>query len=441
MEQFTFKRFNEGGLSTIGNLSLGSISIETPSVFPLLRTTQNPNDLEFLVNCKDQYDLGHVQGGVVRLYNLPKVVIPEMEKMKDNLKNSTLDNYKDPFTKFYDSNILMCDPALEYTYFTKTKYDEKFADNLYFCNRLVRFFREFAQRKYELRFSDDEKSVMKLRREMNDELWLGNSRSDRNERNKMAEQLTKYQLSYLRAATPISPLVISEEYLKVSLELNGLCQAVTWANERAVISYVPFLNSCIKKEEIITKYLDYVKKNKTTKLHAIKFRELDLHCPVDYKARHGFKGLMEKMLALEQENNKLAFMLLDAGTQYYVAMQVFDVIGTSLTGFDHDVDGGNKEKGEPTTIHWWDQHKMWSRPTSDSPLPEPSHCPYCNITPTFEFEDAILNRRRRGHRLFDLNNDASAYCEHVRAKDIGLHMRKRVGNAEFSYASDLILNP
>jgi len=395
-----------------------------------------------LVNCKDQYDLGHVQGGVVRLYNLPKLIIPKVEVMKDNRNNSKRDSYKDPFTKFYDSSILICDPALEYTYFTKTKYDEKFTDSLYHCERLVRFFKEFAKRKYEQRFSMDEKSVMKLRREMHDELWLGNSRIDRNERNKMAEQLTKYQLSYLRSPTPISPLVISEEYLKVSLELNDICQAVTWANERACISYVPFHNSCIKKEEIITQYLDYVKTNKkTAKLHATKFRDLDLHCPVDYKARRGFKNLMEKMFALKQDHKNLAFMYLDAGTQYYVAMQVFDVICTSLTGFDHDVDGGHREKGEPMTIHWWDQYKMWSRPTFDSPKPDPTHCPYCSITPTFDFEDSILNRRRRGHRIFDLNNDASLFCEHVRSKDIGLHMRRRVGNAEFSYARDLILNP
>jgi hypothetical protein len=441
MEKFTFKRLNEDGSATIGNLSLGSISLETPAIFAVLRTTQNPNDLDFLVNCKDQYDLDHVQGGIVRLYNLPKLVIPQVEVMKENEKTPSLDGFKDPFTKFYKSNILMCDPALEYTYFTKAKYDLKFTENIYFCNRLVRFFKEFEKRKKEIK-TTDEMPVARLRREMHDELWLGNSRSDRNERNKMVEQLTLYQLSYLPVATPIAPLVTSPEYLKVSLELNDLCQAISYGNRRECTSHVSFHNSMIKNNEVTTSYLEYVRKNKSTKFHSMKFKDLDLHCPVDYKARRGFKKFMMDISSFKQEHNDTAFMMLDAGTQYYVGMQVFDVIGTSLTGFDHDVDGGRREVGEPMTIHWWDENKMWSRPTYDAPQPDPTHCPYCNLTPDFaNTEDSVINRRRRGHRLFDLNKDASEYCQQVRAKNIGLHMRRRVANAEFSYASDLILNP
>lgn len=441
MEKFVFKRRDQDGSSTVGNLSLGQISLETPAIFPILRTTQNPNDLKFLVNCKAQHDLDHIQGGVVRLYSLPKLVVPEVENMKEQQNTPTLDGFKDPFTKFQDSNILICDPALEYTYFSKKKYDDKFIDNLYFCSRLIRFFKEFELRKKELSDSDEEKSVMRLRREMYDELWLGNNRKDRNERNKMVEQLTLYQLSYLPTSTPVGPHVLSSEYLKVALELNDLSQGLAYSNKRESFSYVSFYPSCIKKPDLLAEYLDYVKKNKATKLHGMKFRELDLHCPVDYKARRGFKQFMEDIVLFKQDNKDRAFMLLEAGTQYYVALQAFEIVCTSMTGFDHDVDGGKREKGQPMTIHWWNEHKMWPRPTFDAPLPEPDHCPYCNSTPNFDFEDSVINRRRRGHRLFDLNNDASQYCQHIGARDIGFHMRKRVANAEFSYATDLILSP
>lgn len=440
MDKLTFQHIDNDGASAIGTLSLGTINLETPAIFATLRTTQNPNDLDFLVNSKAKYNLEHIQGGIVRLYNFPKIVVPKVEEMKEKTKTPSLDGYKDPFTKFYTSNILMCDPVLEYTYFSKPKYDAKFVDNLYFCDRLVRFFKEFERRKLTIRDNDD-KSVVKLRREMFDALWLGSSRIDRTERNKMVEQLILYQLSYLPMPTPIGPFVVTEEHLKVSHELNDLCQAIAYSNKRESISYVPFHASAIKNEELMMNHMDYIRNNKSTKLHGMKFKELDLHCPVDYKARRGFKHLMNDINSFKQDNKDKAFMLLDAGTQYYVAMQVYDVVGTSATGFDHDVDGGRRKKGEPMTIHWWDEIKMWPRPTYDAPVPDPEHCAVCNETPNFDFDDNILNRKRRGHRLFDLNNDANEFCTHVRAKDLGLHMRKRVANAEFSYANDLILNP
>ena len=240
--------------------------------------------------------------------------------------------------------------------------------------------------------------------------------------------------------TPIGPLVTSPEYLDVSLELNDLSQGLAYSNNRESFSYVPFHSSCIKDPDLLAEYLDYVKTNDATKLYGMKFKDLDLHCPVDYKARRGFKQFMKDMILLKQDKKDRAFMLLDAGTQYYVSFQAFEIVCTSMTGFDQDVDGAASKKGQPMTIHWWDQHKMWSRPTYDSPVPEPDHCPYCSSTPNFDLENSILNKRR-GHRLFDLNNDASQYCQHVGSKDIGFHMRKRVANAEFSYATDLILSP
>ena len=63
MKKLTFQQMDNDGASSIGTLSLGTINLETPAIFATLRTTQNPNDLDFLVNSKGKYDLEHVQGG------------------------------------------------------------------------------------------------------------------------------------------------------------------------------------------------------------------------------------------------------------------------------------------------------------------------------------------------------------------------------------------
>jgi len=82
MDKLTFQHVDNDGVSSIGALSLGKINLETPAIFATLRTTQNPNDLDFLVNSKGKYDLEHIQGGIVRLYNLPKTVVQQNLKKK-----------------------------------------------------------------------------------------------------------------------------------------------------------------------------------------------------------------------------------------------------------------------------------------------------------------------------------------------------------------------
>lgn len=258
----------------------------------------------------------------------------------------------------------------------------------------------------------------------------------------MVEQIMRYQLNYYSLGTPVSPLVETVDELKVAIEMNEVCQALSYANERECMSYIPFHKSAVKNDELKSKYLEYIRSNKITKLDAIKLRDLDLHCPVDYKSRNGFKDLMEDIADFKQEQPDRATMILDAGTQYYVAMQSFDIVSTSLTGNDADVDGGARHPRAPMNMRWWDERKMWPRPTNhDAPAPSPDHCPYCRLTPNFEIEDKILNRRRRGHRLFDLNDDATSLSLGIRSKKAGLTMRRRVANAEFSYSNDLILSP
>jgi hypothetical protein len=84
---------------------------------------------------------------------------------------------------------------------------------------------------------------------------------------------------------------------------------------------------------------------------------------------------------------------------------------------------------------------MWRRPTDDAPNPDPEHCYICATTPDFNLDDDILSRRKRLHRLHDLEKDAKAVCNAVTDKDVTKIMKQRVGFAEFSFARDLILSP
>lgn len=78
------------------------------------------------------------------------------------------------------------------------------------------------------------------------------------------------------------------------------------------------------------------------------------------------------------------------------------------------------------------REKLWPRPTDcDASKPDPSDCPYCAMTPNFNLDEIILNRRRRGHRLFDLNYDASGICRAIRARKISINIRKSLATPNF----------
>ena len=275
---------------------------------------------------------------------------------------------------------------------------------------------------------------------MYDNLWFGSSKSARKDRNKMLTDLTKYQLQHFRVSVPASHLIFTPEDVKNSIEINEYCQGLAYQAKKECATYLLFHKKAIKNEETMKTALDYLRDNKPSKLNIIKFHDLDLHCPVDYKARKSFRNILSDIISIKEDQPDRAFMLLDAGTQYYVASQAFDIVSTTLTGMDRDITGGRREKGKKYAPLWYDELKMWPRPTDDAPNPNPEHCDICSITPNFELDDDILARRKRIHRLNDLDKDAREICNAVTSKDVSRVMRQRVGFAEFSYARDLIFN-
>src|SRR5689334_15741551 len=102
MNKIEYSRVTSTGPPYVGRLTLGNIQLETPTAFTTLRTIKNPNDLEFLINAKEQYSFDHIQGGVIRLYTAPVLLEPQM-KMMNAIRSKDQDklNPKDPFTKFY----------------------------------------------------------------------------------------------------------------------------------------------------------------------------------------------------------------------------------------------------------------------------------------------------------------------------------------------------
>lgn len=195
MNKIAYEKLDQDGVVQQGRLTLGNMIIETPGALPVLRTVREPDDLDFLTNVKDQYELSHIQGGVIRLTEAPVMLEPK-NKIQEQLKNQhTIDGKPrplDPFAKFKLGSIIVCDPVMEYTRLTRGKMDKKFITNLWFIDRLVRYFNEFEVKRGEIEQSKT-MSIEALRGSMHDNFWFGSGKSDRRERNMMVEQMMRFQ--------------------------------------------------------------------------------------------------------------------------------------------------------------------------------------------------------------------------------------------------------
>jgi len=446
LSYLSFARVDHDGVVSTGKLTIDNLVMDTPNYFPALRTTQRPNELDMIISEKGKRPLKHVSGAVVRLHQVPNLVAPHTEKLKEEEKNKRKQTIflgsqisdKSMYEIYYDNNLLLCDPQMERTYFINAEMDDRFA-RLDVLPKLSSYFSLFKQNISKLDKPDVD-NTRKIRQAMYENLWFGSSKSARKDRNKMLTDLTKYQLQHFRISVPASHLIFTPEDVKNNIEINEYCQGLAYQAKKECATYFLFHKKAIKNEESMKTALDYLRENKQSKLNIVKFHDLDLHCPVDYKARKSFRNLLADIISIKENQPDRAFMILNAGTQYYVASQAFDIVSTTLTGMDQDITGGRREKGKKYAPLWYDELKMWPRPTDDAPNPNPEHCDICSITPNFELDEDILARRKRIHRLNDLDKDAKAICDGVTSKDVSRVMKQRVGFAEFSYARDLIFS-
>lgn len=443
MTKLSFERTDSDGIIGAGRLTLDNVVFDTPNSFPILRTSQDPNELDLLIGEKGKFLLEHISGAMIRLYDVPTIIEPHTRRLalEELHPQLTIDGKvsRSPYGTFYNDNLPLSDPCLEYTSIMVADIDRRFR-RFAAVPGIQNFFVQFERNRKALQNPDTEK-VRALRKTMHNSLWFGSSRDERRDRSDMLTDLTRYQLQHFRMAIPGAHLIETPNDVRNNIEINEYCQGLAYQAKKDSATYLPFHRKAIKKDEVMGASLDYLRKNKQSKLNIIKFKDLDLHCPVDYKARKAFKHFLAEINDIKEEQPDRAFMLLEAGTQYYVSMQVFDIVSTSLTGFDRDVTGGHREEGIRYAPLWYDENKMWPRPTDDTPKPDPEHCYVCAETQHFNFNDSTIARKRRIHRLNDLNKDAKAIREAVSAKDGARVMRTRVAFAEFSYARDLILSP
>ncbi|GEM_PF-3693242 len=168
MTKLSFSKTDSDGVVSTGRLIIGDIVIETPAVFPAVRTTQAPNELELLINEKGKYMLEHVNGAVLRLYHVPTLIEPNTARLaaeeRQRQGQKTIDGApipRSPYGTFYNDSLPICDPCLEYTKILNSEMDKRMA-RVEAVPVLHTYFAQFERNKNLLENPDD-KAIRTLR--------------------------------------------------------------------------------------------------------------------------------------------------------------------------------------------------------------------------------------------------------------------------------------
>ena len=112
-----------------------------------------------------------------------------------------------------------------------------------------------------------------------------------------------------------------------------------------------------------------------------------------------------------------------------------------VSNIDREIIVISLDFGKSSFGYWWDEKLMLPRPAEESfQLINRDHCDVCYNIKEQDFFDYIINQKRRIHRLYDLDLVASNLCDSVKSKNVGLHMRRVLGNSEFSPLQEYLLN-
>ncbi len=134
------------------------------------------------------------------------------------------------------------------------------------------------------------------------------------------------------------PVVYSVKMLRYAKEINRIALANWTKGELAdnCATYLILESTALKIEPLMDELIRYIKEAET-KFIVLKFKNLVLDTRNRVEEQEAFKRLLKAINEVKKKDKDKVFMLLEAGYQLYAAAAGgFDVVSTSMSGFDED---------------------------------------------------------------------------------------------------------
>jgi len=415
-------------------VQIGDKKIRTPNFCALI---QYPWEFEAFMGLSLTSTATEQLGSyVMRVFDASDILVPRLRiKGQTNLMGG---NFTDElFSKFQRQNILFVDPALEYLFhefhfqrFTKA------SQNLPIHRQITNYLNARERR----RKNSSAKDYEKWKRASHTSFWHELDRNSKQRNDMIASFLDVELICGADILIPPVPFVTSEGLLDIALRINKISQAI--ATERAACAtYFLLQKSILRHETMLDKIINFIK-NDTNAITVFKFKNLTLWESGCIVERELFGKLKDAITEVKRSNPKKLYMILESSYQSFLCGCFFDVVSSSLRGFDRDSNYGQTGYGA-----WFYPEKLCHIKFSDLPTIMknnggrlPCNCAYCQNLTIPKLKNMSLEEWRDGRRIhytLTMNELMKMIDEAIRTRKIEL-TREFLINSEMRNLKDLI---
>lgn len=423
------------------DLVIGRKKVALPVIAPLAITKNDAEVVIDFIKAQPQESL-HLQMLVTRLIDSDKTIAPILRLLTHaRLGQRDLDGHRaySDLDQLVRNTPIMIDPCTEYTWYEMYRKELATNPNVPLeIRKLAERIEAYADQAADGKISKTEFNEKQA--EEYEKFWLGLL----NDEKLLADIVTKmldiqHGLSADIGLPPV-PAVYSLELLEVTKRINHYARHI-WSGENCA-AYVMVTPEFGEDEDLIkalNTYLEEIENN----IIVIKFKNLELHKVSYILQRRLYKSVMETILKIKKKSKDKVFVLLEAGYQIYPSIAGgFDIVSTSLRGYDKDMKGGRPEN--EGLGGWFDPKYLVFRSIRDVRLMLKSNsnslkcsCPVCTSIKTINRKE--WNTQRRYHYLFALSKIMTDLCSFIDSKRMELARSKLADSALSNFKTMLPL--
>jgi hypothetical protein len=431
------KTIEEDRFARTTEMTLGDKTIQTPNFCTLV---QNELELNSLINLSFLSESEHLGTCIIRLYDAPKTIIPHLE----NKKQTSIVNLKsieEPFLKFSRKTLMLIDPALEYLLyefhankFLKVLRSLRSAKQL---NRLMQYLEERDAKKETI----DKKEYATWKKAFHKKFWYELDRRQEDRNKFVGDYIDIEILCGTEVILPPVPIVDSYGLFDIAKRINEFAKTIA-PRTIPCATYLLFQKSLLSNDTLVNKVIAYLEAD-PTQLTILKIKNLDLWLPGCVRQRENYKKLMDTMYKIRKQNPQKIFMALENWyVSYTSACYGFNIVSSSMHGFDRDSDYGTNSYGS-----WFDPELMYYVPFDD--LKErilknthnhvmPCYCSVCkSIKSLSDVSKDDWYRLRREHFVLTMNEYMKMISDAIKNRMIELTTQK-LANSQLALLQTLI---
>ncbi len=422
-----------------GDLEIGKKKAALPMISPMTITGNDFRIMYDFITTQPEAST-HLRMCTIRIIDADKTLKPMLQLAKSAKYQLTLEG--EPAHKYLEKFIetvpIVIDPCTEYTWY------ERYRKDLATNRDIPIEIRKVAERisSFEDQLNNGKISQIEFNRHQAEEyekFWLGLLKNEK----LLADVVTKMlQIEHGLGADiglPPVPVTYSPQMLEVTKMINRFAPHI-WAGQNCA-AYIILSPQFISSDAFVDKLIQYLEEI-PNKFIVLKFKNLELHKVSYIHPRKMYKRILEAIIKIKHKpNNEKIFILLEAGYQMYPSVAGgFDIVSTSLRGYDKDSKGGSPiSQGLGS---WFDPKYLVFRGINDVRLMLKSNgnalkcsCPMC--TSIKEIDRKTWNLERRIHYMFALSKMLSGLWTYIDSERMELARNKLIDSALGNFKNTL----